>query len=72
MNKDSFEGAEITIYTRTGEQLNFELSQMQAFTAMKILGINFTGSNSYSCYSDEALQRFFEFKGNPLNLKEMN
>lgn len=69
MNKDSFEGAEMTIYTQSGGQFSLELSQMQAFAVMKLLGIRFNSGSSYSCYSDEALKDFFDFKGNPLRLE---
>ena len=69
MNKDRFEGAEMTVYTQSGGQFSLELSQMQVFVVMKLLGISFNRSGSYSCYSDEALKGFFNFKGNPLRLE---
>jgi hypothetical protein len=70
MRFDSFEGAEITIYTQGGNQFNFDLSQMQAFMVLKILGFKFGKGDNYSCYSDQALEKFFDMTTNPLRLKE--
>lgn len=67
---NNFEGAEITIYTKDGNQFSFDLSQMQAIMAFKILGFKFGKGDNYSCYSDQALAQFFDMTSNPLRLKE--
>lgn len=74
MNVNSFEGAEITIYTQAGGQFNFELSPMQVYVTLKLLGFQFEKGNnsSYSCYSDKTLDSFLSYKSNPLNLKLIN
>ena len=71
MDRNNFEGAEITIYTVDGEQFTIDLSAIQTIAAMKILGIKFSSNNSYSCYSDKTVKELFEFNGNPLRAKEV-
>lgn len=68
MSKSNFEGAEITIYTKEGEQFSIALSSIQTIAAMKILGVIFN-DDSYSCYSDQTIKELFKYKGNPLRLQ---
>lgn len=72
MNKNNFEGAEITVYTQSSNQFTFELSRTQIFIIFKILGFEFGAGSNYSCYSDETLSEFLTFKGNPLTLKKID
>lgn len=72
MNKNNFEGAEVTIYTTDGYQFTMDLSAIQTMAVMKLLGVKFQNNNSYSCYSDKTVKELFEFKGNPLRVKEVS
>ena len=62
--------AELTIYTSSGEQINVDLSSMQTYIVLNILGIKFLDNDTYICFPDATLKQFLEFKGNPLHLRE--
>lgn len=65
-----FEGAELIVYSTTGEELQVDLSAKQLFLVMKVLGIEFNSNGSYNCFSDNSLDKIASMKGNPLRLVE--
>lgn len=65
---NNFEGGELTIYIKSGDQISIDLSPMQILTCFRILGFEIIHGNSYTCYSDNTLKELFAFKGNPLKL----
>lgn len=68
--KTMVESANLSIWLTDGTCNEFELSPMQTLLITKILGIKQVEENCISCYSDETLKNFLEYKGNPLRLKE--
>ena len=64
----TFEGAELTIYTEEGEELNIPLNYVQICIIIKALGITNISSTNYSCFGDKALNEILEGKTNPFTL----
>lgn len=62
------ESIDLYISLKNGTEINLPLTPTQAGVVIKILGIQSNSIDSYSCFSDETLQAFMEFKGNPLKL----
>ena len=67
--QDRFESAELVLYSEHGETITLSLTKMQIFTVFKILGIQVDG-DYYTNYSDDTLQQFYNYTGNPLKLVE--
>lgn len=62
------EGVFLSFYYDNDESETFKLSPMQLATVIKILGFKNKQNDTYTCYSDDTLERFFSMEGNPLRL----
>ena len=64
-----WEGAELCYYFN-GESHAVDLSDAQFAIITKILGLQFREDGAVRCFSDDALKRIVEMKGNPLRLEQ--
>ena len=68
---DSWEGAELLFYFN-GQSYDVDLSDAQFAIISKILGLRFIPDGQgieVQCFSDDALKKMTQMKGNPLHLK---
>ncbi len=64
------DSAELTLYSKDGEQISIDLSPIQLSGIVKLLGINYDNkTDSYTMLSDESLLKFMEKTINKWEMK---